>query len=318
MNIYVEKNIRFNPITQHILEAFTKANILEIENYKNLFDKPQWTGVQKSMILASVNNALFEIPKNYGFDGDGYFLKNSLNCVYDCSYCYLKWAFKNDTPVFFVNYEEIKAQIQKKIIWKDEITWFYSSDYSDNLATNSLSLFVENFVPFFETLPNAMMEIRTKSVNIEPLLKFKNIEHTEIAFSLNPTEIIQAYEQKTPSLKLRLQAINTLIEAGWKVGIRFLPLLEVPDYQEIYTNFLTEVMKEIDFTKIHSVFIGALLYTQEDYTQIRKKYPKLDILYRLQKESDWFVRERREVRDFFYQLFSEKLQEKKCRICLDD
>ncbi|MDR2411345.1 MAG: hypothetical protein LBD88_01855 [Candidatus Peribacteria bacterium] len=49
------------------------------------------------------------------------------------------------------------------------LTWFYSSDYSDILALNDLTNFVEEFVPFFEKLENAMMEIRTKSNNIKPL-----------------------------------------------------------------------------------------------------------------------------------------------------
>jgi hypothetical protein len=58
------------------------------------------------------------------------------------------------------------------------------------------------------------------------------------------------------------------------------------------------------------------LYTKSDYNNILKKYPKLDVLYRL-KEDDWvFVREQKEVRDFFYKLF-ESL-DKKCYICLDE
>jgi sulfatase maturation enzyme AslB (radical SAM superfamily) len=28
-----------------------------------------------------------------------FFFKTSLNCVFDCSYCFLKGAFKNDIPV---------------------------------------------------------------------------------------------------------------------------------------------------------------------------------------------------------------------------
>jgi hypothetical protein len=59
-----------------------------------------------------------------------------------------------------------------------------------------------------------------------------------------------------------------------------------------------------------------LLYTKKDYNTMLRKYPKLDILYRLQREKDWFVREQREVRDFFYTLF-QKLDQK-CIICLDD
>jgi len=61
---------------------------------------------------------------------------------------------------------------------------------------NVFSNFVEEFVPFLEKLDGAMMGIRTKFINIQPLLDlwfiFKN---TEIAFSLNPQELIEKYEK---------------------------------------------------------------------------------------------------------------------------
>jgi len=38
--------------------------------------------------------------------------------------------------------------------------------------------------------------------------------------------------------------------------------------------------------KISSTFVSGLLFTKSDYNVILKKYPKLDILYRLQEERD--------------------------------
>jgi DNA repair photolyase len=42
------------------------------------------------------------------------------------------------------------------------------------------------------------MEIRTKSINIKNLLSLKPSKNVEIAFSLNPNEVISKYELKTP------------------------------------------------------------------------------------------------------------------------
>lgn len=71
--------------------------------------------------------------------------------------------------MFFVNYKDIQKQIQDTVKrekkGKKKI-WFYSSDYSDNLATDTFTDFTKTFIPLFETLPNAMMEVRTKSTNI--------------------------------------------------------------------------------------------------------------------------------------------------------
>jgi hypothetical protein len=35
---------------------------------------------------------------------------------------------------------------------------------------NAISGFLEEFVPFFEQFDNVMMEVRTKSANIKPIL----------------------------------------------------------------------------------------------------------------------------------------------------
>jgi len=68
--------------------------------------------------------------------------------------------------------------------------------------------------------------------------------------------------------------------------------------------------------KVSSTFVSWLLYTKWDYNNMLKKYPKLDILYRLKEEKDWFIREDREMRDYFYNLF--RNLDEKCFICLDE
>ena len=115
MIIYLEKSLKDNKKAQNIIAKYKDAQVLEIDNYKNIFDKTLAWKTQKSIIIAKVNNALTKIPENYWHTNEGYFFKNSLNCVYDCEYCYLKWAFKNDIEVFFVNYDDIKSQIKNVV-----------------------------------------------------------------------------------------------------------------------------------------------------------------------------------------------------------
>jgi DNA repair photolyase len=61
------------------------------------------------------------------------------------------------------------------------------------------------------------MEIRTKSINIKNILKFDNIKNTEIAFSLNPSEVIKEYELLTSSLDMRISAIHKLLKKNINV-----------------------------------------------------------------------------------------------------
>jgi hypothetical protein len=99
--------------------------------------------------------------------------------------------------------QDFELKLKQNLAYKDKI-WFYSSDYSDILGMDNISGFLEEFVPFFENIPlltreglgvGSMMEIRTKSANIKPILDLGFVpKNTEFAFSLNPQELIEKYE----------------------------------------------------------------------------------------------------------------------------
>jgi len=324
MIIYIETRAKNYPQAKKILEQFKSADIIEISHYKNVFDKnTHWLKQKKSLIIAKLeSNPITLAPAWYGHTNTAYFFKTSLNCIYDCSYCFLKGAFKTEHMVCFVNYDDIKTQIShhietlQKTNIREEI-WMYSSDYSDIQWMDSFSNFNKEFIGFFEKFSGVKMEIRTKSWNIKSLLDlWFTPQNTEIAFSLNPQVLIDEYESGTASLKQRISAINTLIEKGWKVGIRLLPLLPVNNYKEIYKDFFKLLSSEIDMNKIYSSFASWLLFTKKDYKTILSKYPHLDVLHYLSLEDDDFYRESKQVRNWFYK--EVKLLDKKCSLCLEN
>lgn len=324
MIIYIEKKAQGYAQSHKILQKFPQATVIEIDHYKNVFDKKTaWLWEKKSLIIAKLESpAVTEAPKGYGHTKRAYFFKTSLNCIYDCEYCFLKWAFETEHMVFFVNYDDIKTQIDTTIQklqkqWITEDIWFYSSDYSDIQWMDTISWFNNEFISFFEEYDWVKMEIRTKSGNIGSLLElWYTPKNTEIAFSLNPQELITRYETGTASLEKRIQAMNTLLERGFKVWIRLLPLLPVKNYREIYGEFLRELWKQINTDLIYSSFAAGLLFTREDYKVMLKKYPTLDILHYLQLKDDNFYREAREVRNWFYT--QTKQFDKKCLLCLEN
>ena len=58
-----------------------------------------------------------------------------------------------------------------------------------------LTHFHASWIPFFEQFDNVLMESRSKSGTIQSLLDMEIVpKNTEIAFSLNPQEIIDEYE----------------------------------------------------------------------------------------------------------------------------
>lgn len=322
MIIYIEKQAKDFALSKRILSKFKGTSIIEIDNYKNIFDKNIGFQTEKNIIISKLNwNGITESPLNYSRSKKAFFFKTSLNCPFDCQYCYLKWAFKNSFQVIFVNYDEIKESISNKIneirdSWFDDEIIFYASDYSDTLALESITDFHKIFIPFFEQFNNVILESRTKSSNIEVFKNMKIVpKNTEIAFSLNPQELINKYEKWTSSLSSRIISINKLIDLWFKVSLRFIPLLPVNNYIQLYSSFLDDIKTSIDLEKVFTIEVWSLLYTHEDFKNIIKKVLDSDILFRLEHWDSEFIRTSLIFRKNIYWLFKQKLW--KYNLCLD-
>ena len=280
MLIYYETKVKNMEITKEIFAKFWNSEKIEIQHYKNLFDANIWNYTTEPLIILAKQEhiAILPTPENYWFPWKSFFFKPSLNCFFNCKYCYLQWTFKNRFPVFFLNYEDMQNEIINRIKTEREnwFEWqitFYASNYADLLATEDISHFHEKFIPFCKSLPdNILIETRTKSNNITSLLNYKPTNKLEIAFSLSPRLIAQQYELWTATLDKKLEAINTLLNNWFRVGLRFLPLLPINNYQQVYEIFLDEVIDSLPIIKISSITIAPLIFNEWDYNVLNKKY----------------------------------------------
>jgi spore photoproduct lyase len=133
--------------------------------------------------------------------------------------------------------------------------------------------FAEQFLPFFATLPNAWLELRTKSTQVRSLLNREPLPQCIVAFSLSPDEIAKKVEAKAPSLARRLDALSKLQEQGWQIGLRFDPLIYQSGYQQQYRQFFEQVFSRIDLNQLHSVSLGVFRLPENFFKKVHKLYP---------------------------------------------
>jgi spore photoproduct lyase len=125
----------------------------------------------------------------------------------------------------------------------------------------------------FNLPENVLIELRTKSTQINFLLERKVIQNYVIAYSLNPEHLIKLVEHKTPSLEKRIFSIKSLHNKGWKIGLRFDPIIKIKNYELIYKEFFKSVFNSLQGIKIHSVTIGSLRMPEKFLKKIKKIYP---------------------------------------------
>lgn len=276
-NVYKKIIINTSKITKapfklkYILcEQYIKRNCFaKIDDYTSYFHNLK----DKCAIIFANKKGEFlrKTPDHYTpINTYGYSILQSYNCIYDCSYCFLKGYFKTFNPVIFKNTKDFFNAILQTIN-KETIRplYFYLGTFSDPIA---LSVFDNSYIEFAKLFENldAILEIRTKSAMIGDLLKEKPFKNTIIAYSLSPQVAIDKFEHFTPSLKRRLDAIKLLDEAGFNIGIRFDPFFI--NYSSEYKD-LVPFLNEIEH--LHSIEIGVLRFSKKEYKAFLHNNPAI-------------------------------------------
>jgi len=278
--LYIEESVRHHPRTLNICERFPRARQIICERYGEVFNpKAQNFRIQKqspALILAEkYKNFALTAPPNYGIGAEkNYYFSHMLNCLYDCRYCFLQGMYQSANYVLFVNFEDYQLEIQQ--ICRDspdEAIHFFSGYDCDSLALEPVTNFAEHFVPFFSEIPNAWLELRTKSTQIRTLLNMQPVARCIVAFSLSSEEIASKVEDKAPTLSRRLDAMCKLQEQGWQLGLRFDPLIYQTGYQQQYKNLFEQVFSKIKLESLHSVSLGVFRLPEKYFKKIHKLYP---------------------------------------------
>lgn len=287
-NIFVEKDAKKYSLTDDILKKLGGKTI-EIENLDDVFGavKTPFGKEKLDLFLATKKGKLVkEAPPAYGLSKNKkdrhYYFFHCFNCIYHCHYCYLQGYFNSPDIVVFVNRQDIFKAIEEIIDQsklKKERPFFYSGEFSDSLALSELTNEVHDYLTFFSKQPKGHLELRTKSVRINPLLNYAKKKsppsNVVIAYSLAPEKSIKRYEDKTPSLKARLSALEKLVTAKYDVALHFDPIIHDQDI-DIAKSY-GELMEKIAsipniLPKIKYISLGTLRFTSNAYREIKKNH----------------------------------------------
>lgn len=278
--IYIEEEIAEHHRVNAILNRFPKADVIPCDRYSHVFNNSSQNfriqKTQPSLILARKNNRrVLNTPESYGIGGQhNYYFSHMLNCLYDCRYCFLQGMYRSAHYVVFVNYEDFLSDIETSAKQHSEPSWYFSGYDCDSLAMEPVTGFMQYALDNFASLNNAYLEIRTKSTQINALLKRQALNNVVVAFSFTPQQTAERLEHKVPSVAKRIAAAKKLQLAGWKIGIRLDPLISTENFDSDYRKLLDQIFSELDGNLIHSVSYGAFRLPREFFKRMIKLYPR--------------------------------------------
>lgn len=281
--VYVESSVTKHEITRRVLSKYPKAEIVEISHYGEVFNSNgqnfRLQKINPSLILARKEGArVISTPAQYETGGGHhYYFSHMLNCVYDCRYCFLQGMLRSANYLLFVNYEDFLSDISRTAEeHRDEKkpTWFFSGYDCDSLAYEPITGFANHFLSEFESVPNAVLELRTKSTQIRSLLSRKPIDNIVVAFSLAPHQVAREVEHGAPSFEKRLKALQQLQASGWRIGIRFDPVVWHAEYLQNYEAAIQETFSKLNPDAVDSVTLGGFRMPKDFYKKTQEMHPE--------------------------------------------
>ena len=312
--IYIEDDVAEHPRTKAILEQFPNAAKITCSCYTEIFNKKSQNfrlqKKQPALILANkFKKFVLATPENYGIGAKhNYYFSHMMNCIYDCRYCFLQGMYRSAHYVVFINFEDFSSAIGDVINQHaNEPVHFFSGYDCDSLALEPVTGFTEYLLPMFKEHPSALLELRTKSTQIRSLLNRDPMNNVVVAYSFTPAEIADVLEHKTPSIKKRVDAMVKLQNAGWKLGLRFDPLIYESDYQEKYKQLFELVFNHINIDKLHSVSLGSFRLPKEFFRAIQKLYPEETLFASPLVENNGMITYQKKILDEMFTFCSDLL-----------
>lgn len=280
--IYVEKAALEWPLTSKILDRLRDIPTEEIDNARGLVEalqkKPDPIGEGKrSLLLAHDQGRSFKpFPESEDYlSCDYHTLHLAEGCDLECSYCILQAYLTNPLLTVYVNLDEMLENLERFLAQNPERYFrIGTGQLADSLSLDHLTGFSEILVPFFARQKNAVLELKTKSTNIERLLHLKADEKTIVSWSVNSKKIAREEEHKCASIEERIEAAKKICDKpGYRVGFHFDPIIDYRGWEKDYGEVIDEIFSQVPTERIAWISLGCLRFMPNLKRIMQNRFP---------------------------------------------
>ncbi len=199
-------------------------------------------------------------------------------CTMDCSYCILQAYFHPPLLQYFAGREELSNELDS-LFMQDKLYRIGTGEFTDSLIWERLSDQPAFLVNKFSGQSNAVLELKTKTVNIESLKSINHNRKTIIAWSVNTPEVIRSEERNTASLGARLAAANQMDSLGYPLAFHFDPLVIYPGCEKEYQQVIDKIFTAVTKKNIVWISIGSFRFMPALKPIIEKRFPASTLCY---------------------------------------
>ncbi len=330
--IHVEPDCIDHPVTRNIIARAGDIPVEVIGNEKSRMPDlgiyPQSLTTGKRHLLLGRNRGKFFKPcpgtKEY-LCCDYQVLNIGMNCPMDCVYCILQAYLNNPYLSFFVNVEDMLAELTEAFAHKPEQFWrIGTGEFTDSLALDRLTGLSRILVEFMRDKSSAVLELKTKTAVIDNLEGLDHGGRTIVAWSLNSPEIVAKEELRTASLDQRLAAAAKCASWGYRLAFHFDPIIYHSGWQKGYAETIDRLFAAVPKEKIAWISMGCLRYLPSLKKIAGQRFPNSRFFHEefiegLDNKARYFRTLRVEMYQHLYKLLQQKADPGTCiYLCMEN
>lgn len=211
----------------------------------------------------------------------GYQVINQVEgCPIDCTYCFLQFYLDSNDTVVRPNVEKIRLEVEEKRASQPHRFFrIGTGELSDSLVYEKTTNLSKQAIAWFRNMSNAMLELKTKTNNIQNLIGLDHGGKTVVSWSVNPSSIIKREETKAATLEERLEAIEIIQNEGYLIGLHFDPMLKFPNWEKDYSELVQQLFSTIKPERVAWISIGSLRFSPDMKDKVIEKFPESKIMY---------------------------------------
>lgn len=282
--LVIEESCRASALAERILTRISPSVEVRYVPDGRVAARPQadaadpfGAGKRRMVVLPRRSSFLVGCPANSTqFACCGYLvLLLASNCPMDCSYCFLQEHLANN-PGFQVNanytdaFEELDQLARSSAGRSFRIG---TGELADSLAFDSVTGISRDLVSYFAGRPNLLLELKTKTDEVENLFAVDPRGRTLVSWSLSPMRVFAQSEHHTAPPEARIKAARRVLEAGYKIGFHLDPVIAYPGAERDYKQLLDCVFDTVPGPAIAFFSIGGLRMTPGLRSAARRRFP---------------------------------------------
>lgn len=283
-NLFIDDCLTVDREIQYLIDHLNVPPVV-VHDAKQIYERinaaldPVSEGKKTLYITRNKGNVIRECPGTSVYTCCDYtILHCGTFCSMDCSYCILQSYFHPPVLQYFAGLDLLGHALEK-VFNTDKIYRIGTGEFTDSLIWEPISLMPAYLVETFSKQHNCILELKTKTVNVESLLNLDHNGKTIIAWSMNTPQIISSQEKGTASLTARLKAAKKVARKGYKLAFHFDPLVIYPGCIEAYKKVIRQIFDTVDAKDIVWISLGTFRFMPGLKAIVEKRFKDSTICY---------------------------------------